>query len=428
MKAIYYTLGCKVNQYETEILKQAFAKEDLREDDAGNAQLCIVNSCTVTETGDKKTRQMLRKLKRENPEAVIVLTGCYPQAFPERAAELLDADIITGTTGRADLVEYVRDFLKNRTRIVAVTPHKKDMPFEKMSSENFAGHTRAFLKIEDGCDRFCSYCIIPFARGPVRSKHPDDIKTELLSLAQKGYREVVFVGINLPCYGKDLEKKLFDAVRLVPEVPGIERIRLGSLEPELLGEEDLRALADIPQFCPQFHLSLQSGTEKILKKMNRQYDTAEYETIVENIRKVFPNPSITTDIMVGFPGESEQDFLQTAEFVQKIQFAKMHVFPFSARAGTAAAKMDGQIAKDEKMRRAKHLGEIEKEMRHRFLQSQVGKTAKILVETKKSGGYFQGYSENYTPVFIQDSSVLPGEIYPVQITDVQKDFCVAKIK
>ncbi|MGN0625393.1 MAG: tRNA (N(6)-L-threonylcarbamoyladenosine(37)-C(2))-methylthiotransferase MtaB [Oscillospiraceae bacterium] len=428
MKAVFVTLGCKVNQYETQVLEEKFAQAGIALAKEGEkADFCIVNSCTVTASGDKKTRQMLRRLKRQYPDAVMVLTGCYPQAFPQEAAVLEEADIVTGSTNRSGLLDLVQTYLQTPQRIIQIIPHQKGEAFEKMTATRFSERTRAFVKIQDGCDRYCAYCIIPYARGPVRSKPLSDIAAELGQLAAQGYQEVVLVGINLPCYGKDLGLRLIDAVEAACQVEGIRRIRLGSLEPELLTAEDLKRLAAQPKFCPQFHLSLQSGCDRTLKAMNRHYDSAEYRRIVQDIRKVFENPSITTDIMVGFPGETEEDFRQSADFAKEIGLAKAHVFAYSVRPGTRAASMPDQVPQREKEQRSSRLIEVTNATRQAFLQAQVGREEEVLFETTQTPYGIEGYTPNYTPVCVESHEDIRGQIRRVRITAALNDLCLGEL-
>ena len=428
MKAVFVTLGCKVNQYETQVLEEKFAKAGIALAKEGEkADFCIVNSCTVTASGDKKTRQMLRRLKRQYPDAVMVLTGCYPQAFPQEASELEEADIVTGSTNRSGLLDLVQAYLQTPQRMVQIIPHQKGEAFEKMTATHFPERTRAFVKIQDGCDRYCAYCIIPYARGPVRSKPLSDITAELGQLAAQGYQEVVLVGINLPCYGKDLGLRLIDAVEAACQVEGIRRIRLGSLEPELLTAEDLKRLAAQPKFCPQFHLSLQSGCDRTLKAMNRHYDSAEYRRIVQDIRKAFENPSITTDIMVGFPGETEEDFRQSADFAKEIGLAKAHVFAYSVRPGTRAASMPDQVSQREKEQRSSRLIEVTNATRQAFLQAQVGREEEVLFETTQTPYGIEGYTPNYTPVCVEAHEDIRGQIRRVRITAALNDLCLGEL-
>lgn len=428
MKAIFVTLGCKVNQYETQILQERFAQAGIEQaGEAELAQLCVVNSCTVTASGDKKTRQLLRRLKRQNPGAVMVLTGCYPQAFPQEAALLEEADIVTGTTNRGSLLDLVQAFLQNRQRIVQILPHQKGEAFEKMAASRFMERTRAFVKIQDGCDRYCSYCVIPYARGPLRSKSIADMTAELKQLAAHGYQEVVLVGINLLCYGQDLGIRLIDAVEAACGVEGISRIRLSSLEPELLSAEDLARLAAQPKFCPQFHLSLQSGCDATLKRMNRHYDTAFYRDLSARIRQKFENPSITTDIMVGFPGETQEEFEQSLAFAKEIGFGKAHVFAYSVRPGTRAAKMPDQLTNHQKEERSHQMVQVTDQSRREFLQSQVGLQESVLFETERIDGMQHGYTKNYTPVCVKVQQELCGQIHDVKITGATDDYCVGEI-
>ena len=317
MNIAFYTLGCKVNQYETQSLREAFARlghTPVSEDAPFDA--VVINSCTVTAESDRKTRQVLHRFRRENPNAVIVLTGCMVQAFSDEAKELLsDADVIVGNTDVNKTVALTDKFLKDGENICEILPHEKKERFNTPDITDFAERTRAYMKIEDGCDRFCSYCIIPTARGFVRSKPCEDIKKEATELAQKGFSEVVLVGINLSSYGKGENLNLCDAVDAVCEVKGIKRVRLGSLEPDHISDEMLERFKNQPKFCPQFHLSLQSGCDRTLKRMNRHYDTAFYTDLVDRIRKMFPNSAITTDIMVGFAGETEQEFLDSVDYL-----------------------------------------------------------------------------------------------------------------
>ena len=425
MRIAFATLGCKVNQYETENLMELFLSDgfDVVEPQE-EADVYVVNSCTVTSSGDKKSRQLLRRLKKQNPAAKIALTGCFPQAFPEEAEQILEADVITGSYNRKGLLQAVKKSLATGERVVDITPHQRNEAFEGMSVRGLRGRTRAFMKIEDGCERYCSYCIIPTARGPIRSKPLEDIRTELEGLAKNGYKEVVLVGINLSSYGKDLGLRLIDAVKLACSVKGLQRIRLGSLEPELLSDEDLTEMAKLPHFCPQFHLALQSGCDKTLKAMNRHYDCAEYRRIANKIREVFDNPSITTDIMVGFPGETEEDFEASMAFAQEIGLAKAHVFAYSRREGTAAARRPGQIQNSIKEERSRRMIEATNATRDAFLHSQVGKVEEVLLETTRDHLGYEGFTKNYTPVSVECDSALCGTIIKVKITAVLGDRCV----
>lgn len=423
MRAAFYTLGCKVNQYETAVLQQQFAAAgfDIVGPDT-DAEVYVVNSCTVTAEGDRKSRQMLRRFKRRNPAAVAVLTGCFPQAFPDIAERIPEADVITGSKNRAGLLAAVRSRLADGERVVDITPHKRDDAFESMHIDT-AARTRAFVKIEDGCERRCAYCIIPTARGPVRSKTPDALRGELCRLAAAGFVEVVLVGINLSSYGRDLGLRLLDAVRVACDIDGIERVRLGSLEPELLTDADIAALARLPRLCPQFHLSLQSGCDTTLARMRRHYDTAEYRRIAGALRGAFPGCALTTDIMVGFPGETGEEFARSLAFAREMAFAKTHVFAFSVRPGTAAAELPGQLPQAEKTLRAKRMAEAARETRAAFLLSQVGISSTLLAEQPVAPGQWEGYTPNYTPVVVFSERDIAGRLLPITITGVEGERC-----
>lgn len=428
MRIAFYTLGCKVNQYETEILKSRFSKEGFDVvSDQDDADVYIINSCTVTASGDKKTRQILHRFKRQNPDALIALTGCMPQAFPEEAKILSEAQVITGASNRQSLVDHVKKALVSGERVIDIVPHQKGEKFEDMRAERFTEKTRAFVKIEDGCDRYCSYCIIPKARGPIRSKAPEQLREELLDLAKNGYQEIVLVGINLSSYGKDIGLRLADAIEIACEIEGVERVRLGSLEPELLLDEDIERMAAQPKFCPQFHLSLQSGCDETLKRMNRHYDTAFYFDLVKKLRDRFEDCAVTTDIMVGFAGETEEEFEKSLEFAKKVGFARAHVFAYSIRQGTRAATMPGQVSRKIKEQRSKKMIEATNATRDRFLKEHVGKIYDVLFECTVTEEGTEGYTKNYIPVFVQSEMKLSRKIFPVRITAVRGDHCIGEI-
>lgn len=424
MKVFAITLGCKVNQYETQVMlsrmqEDGFAVSDCLE----GSDVVIVNSCTVTAQSDHKVRQTVHRVRRVCPGAVLVLTGCMPQAFPEAAGGMLDADIVLGNTSRAALVPYVRRFLEDRQRIVAIGRHEKGEIFEPMRVDQFHERTRAFLKIEDGCNRFCSYCIIPYARGRVRSKPLEELRGEVRSLSDHGYREVVLTGINLSAYGQELGLNLCDAVEAACSVPGIERVRLGSLEPEQMDEAVIARMARQEKLCPQFHLSLQSGCDGTLRRMNRHYDAAEYRRIVANLRAAFPNAAITTDIMVGFPGETEQEFALSLAFAQEIGFAKAHVFAYSRRPGTVADAMPDQITNREKEERSARMIEATQRTRESFLRAQVGRTEPVLLEQPCGPDVWEGYTKNYTPVRVSAPGLRSGELLEVLLQTAETDYC-----
>ena len=428
MRVAFYTLGCKVNQYETRIIEQQFIENGFDVvDTSAEADIYVINSCTVTATGDKKTRQIVHRFKKKNPEAIIVLTGCFPQAYPEDAEAIEEADIITGTRERGSIFGLVQQFITDKKRVIRIVRHEKGEAFEKMCAKGFFERTRAFVKIQDGCNRYCSYCIIPTARGPLRSKAVEDIVYEISALAKEGYKEVVLVGINLSLYGNEYGTRLIDAIKAACSVEGIERVRLGSIEPELITDDDLKEMASLKEFCPQFHLSLQSGCTDTLKRMNRHYTADEYAELVEKIRSAFNNPAITTDIMVGFPGEDEREFKESCEFVERVKIAKAHVFAYSRRPNTRADKMPNQITKAEKENRSRRLISVCDKVRAEVLETQVGIECEVLFETLDENlGYF-GYSENYTPIYVKCEYDPRSEIKTVKITASYDDYCVGEL-
>lgn len=431
MNIHFKTFGCKVNLYETENMKQNFAAQGYTvSENEKNCDIYVINSCTVTESGDKKMFKELRRIRRENPHAVIAVTGCYPQAFPDEASALDEADIVTGTKNRNDLPFIIEDYLQTKEKQINVCGYSSGDLFEDMQNSGYTDNTRAFIKIQDGCNMFCSYCIIPYSRGRFRSKPLEKLKEEAERLAEAGYREIVLVGINLSFYGIEFGQRLADAIENVCAVEGVERVRLGSLEPEMISDEDIKRLSAQPKLCPQFHLSLQSGCGRTLKAMNRRYTPRDYEALANKLRSNFDNCAITTDVMVGFPGETEEDFAESLEFVKNIGFSKVHVFPYSQRKGTPAAVMENQIPAEVKNIRAKRMAEAAAESQRKFLESQVGLTVPVLFEREKEDKIPHGYTPNYTLVKIftkyLDKS-LRNKIFYVKIIRLEEDYCVGEI-
>lgn len=425
MTVSFSTLGCKVNQYESEALAEIFETKGFTVLPSGEtADIIIVNSCTVTAESNRKVRQTVRKLRRKSPDALIVLTGCMAQAFPKECKEIKEADLIIGNSHYDTLPDLCINALNIKSDRVCVTPHEK--VYTDIGVSKLIEHTRGYIKIEDGCNRFCSYCIIPYARGRVRSRSLDSIKKEAENLAKAGYKEVVLVGINLSAFGLDTGDELCDAVEVVSSVDGIKRVRLGSLECDQISDEALEKLAKNKKFCPQFHLSLQSGCDKTLKEMNRKYDTAFYRDLIARIRAKFQNPAITTDIMVGFMGESDEDFKESYDFMEEIGFARSHVFVYSVREGTLAAKRTDKVNPQIAQQRAKLMQKICESTEKTFLVSQIGTVAKVLLETQVNG-VWEGYSENYTRVKIPNLTATEGDIVTVTITDTESDYCIGKI-
>ncbi len=425
MKIAFYTLGCKVNQYETQAISEMFKKRGFEIVDAEKeADVYVINSCTVTATSDQKSRKAVSHFKKKNPNAVVALMGCYPQAFPEKAEKLAFCDIVIGNKDKKRIVSLVESFLNNKNKITSVIEHPKTAEFEKMCISNFEERNRAFIKIQDGCNRFCSYCIIPKARGRICSKPIEDIINEVEGLALKGYTEFVLVGIDLSSYGKEFSKTLTDAVEAVSAVEGVKRIRLGSLEPEVVSDDDIERLKALPNFCHQFHLSLQSGCTETLKRMNRHYTAEEYRQITDKLKLAFDDLTLTTDVMVGFAGESEQEFLSSLEFVKSIGFLKVHVFPYSVREGSRAAEFEEQISKEVKHKRSLKMIEETNKVRDNILNEQIGKTLSVLIESKLKDGEKIGYSQNYIQVKILNCKGDVGSIVDVKITDVKDDMCI----
>lgn len=431
MKAAFYTLGCKVNQYESQIMEQSLASAGFEIVGADEkADVYIVNSCTVTAESDRKSRQAIRRFKRRNPAALTVLAGCMPQSSKDPGGLAGLADIVTGTKNRGRIVQLILDALKNGGRQVAVEDFSSAEAFEPMAARGFIGHTRAFVKIEDGCRRYCSYCAIPFARGPVRSKSPRDLQKELETLAHNGYKEAVLVGINLSAYGTDFDAEnaadLGDAVKVSCAVPGIERVRLGSLEPNLITEPFARRLVQCEKLCPQFHLSLQSGCAATLKRMNRHYTPEQYRAAVDTLRKFFPGCAVTTDIIVGFPGESEAEFQESAAFARKIGFARAHIFPYSRREGTVAAAMKDQVPETLREERCRAMIAACSVSRAAFLQTHVGGVFPVLFETGHNDAY-TGFTPDYSPVRVVSETNLRGSIRDVKIVSADGAECAGRL-
>ena len=411
MKVSFYTLGCKVNQHETGSMQQLFINEGYTlAADGEQADVYVVNSCTVTAGGDKKSRQWLRRCKRENPFAITVLTGCLPQAFPQLADEIAEADVVTGSSARHDILRAIQQFREQGRRVVTIAEYTNEDLFEELPAAHFEGHTRAFVKVEDGCNRFCAYCIIPYARGRVRSRNEKSILREIEALAAEGYREVVITGINLCCYGQDTGTNLAELVEKAAAIQGIQRIRLGSLEPDLLPEETLLRLAAVKSLCPQFHLSLQSGCDKTLARMGRTYTSANYAALLAHLRELFFEPEFTTDIIVGFPGESEADFCESMAFVKSCGFLKVHVFSYSPRPGTAAAEFNEQIPEQVKQRRHAALTDAAEIMRISTINTRQGLPQEILLEKPLSQNLFTGYTRGYIPVAVKAHDAKQGDI------------------
>lgn len=429
MKVSFYTLGCKVNQYESRSMGEMLEKNgyEVVSDDE-KADIYIINSCTVTSSADRKTRQAVRKFKKNHPESIVVLTGCMPQAYPTDAENLIEADVVIGNRNNGSIVSVLDTYQKFGKRVVDIALHEKGEKFSCAPITHFDERTRAYLKIQDGCNRYCSYCIIPTSRGPVRSKPLDEIKKEMTELCKNGYSEVVLVGINLSSYGRDIGCTFPDAVKLCCSFPEIKRVRLGSLEPDHLTDEVIHELSKCEKLCPQFHISLQSGCNSTLKRMNRHYTAEEYRELCNKLRLNFKDCALTTDVMVGFAGETQEDFEESLRFVKEIGFEKVHVFPYSIREGTRAADFGDQLTAAQKHERSVKMIEQTEKIRRDYFVSLVGKKVSVLFESKNESGYVCGFTPNYTPIKVKGGEELTGLIKEVEITAVDDDdFCIGKL-
>lgn len=421
-KIAFYTLGCKVNQADTASMENLFLRSghQLVSFD-GEADVYIINTCVVTNTGQRKSRQTIHRAIRKNPNALIVVTGCYPQTAAEEVKAIAGVDMIIGNQDRAQIVQLVEERLAHRQTDTLDAVHKltASTAFEEMAAGDITDKTRAFLKIQEGCNQFCTYCIIPYARGPLRSRSLESIRTETQRLIKAGFKEIVLIGIHLGCYGKENPDgpTLYDAVKTVLDVPGVQRLRLGSLESVEVEPRLLTLMQEDARFCRHLHLPLQSGCDKTLQAMHRPYTTAKFKTLLADIKTRVPDIAITTDVIVGFPGETEADFETTCKFAESCGFSKMHIFPFSARKGTPAEKFAGAVTEAVKKERADILGKIDETMHKAFLQAMVGQTAEVLFEQPAGEDYFEGLTGNYQRVFVKSGGRnLGGEILPVKIT------------
>lgn len=421
-KIAFYTLGCKVNQADTASMENLFLRSghQLVSFD-GEADVYIINTCVVTNTGQRKSRQTIHRAIRKNPNALIVVTGCYPQTAAEEVKAIAGVDMIIGNQDRAQIVQLVEERLAHRQTDTLDAVHKltASTAFEEMAAGDITDKTRAFLKIQEGCNQFCTYCIIPYARGPLRSRSLESIRTETQRLISAGFKEIVLIGIHLGCYGKENPDgpTLYDAVKTVLDVPGVQRLRLGSLESVEVEPRLLTLMQEDARFCRHLHLPLQSGCDKTLQAMHRPYTTAKFKTLLADIKTKVPDIAITTDVIAGFPGETEADFETTCKFAESCGFSKMHIFPFSARKGTPAEKFAGAVTEAVKKERADILGRIDETMHKAFLQAMVGQTAKVLFEQPAGEDYFEGLTGNYQRVFVKSGGLnLGGEILPVKIT------------
>lgn len=426
--AAFLTLGCKVNTYETEAVEELLKSHGYK---IGNfeeyADIYIINTCTVTAMSDKKSRQMIRRTRKLNPDAIVVVMGCYSQKSPKEILQIEEVNLVLGTSNRKAILKEIENISSTDKKIV-VEDIMKIRDFEELEINEVRDRARALVKIQDGCDRFCSYCIIPYTRGPVRSRHIESIIEEVKRIVSNGYKEIVLTGIHVASYGKDLgEIKLIDVIEEISKIEGLERIRTSSVEPIIITEDFVQRLSKISKFCPHFHLSLQSGSDSVLKRMNRRYNSEEYRRAVELIRSQFPLAAITTDVIVGFPEETVEEFDQTYEFLKALSLYETHIFKYSPREGTKAAEMKDQVDPMIKNQRSDTLLELNIKNKLEFEKKHIGKTVGVLVETFENG-YAIGHTQNYIKVGIKASENIINQIVAVEITDVTEQFVIGERK
>ena len=409
--------------------------EENNENQEEKPDICIINTCTVTNMSDRKSRQMLRRMKEKNPDTIVVAVGCYAQVAKDELSKIPEIDLVLGNNEKVEIVKYVEGYIEKKQKISEIEDVMKSREFSDFGNITFSEKTRAVIKIQDGCDRFCSYCIIPYARGRVRSRKPENIISEITQIASKGIKEVVITGIHIASYGKDFimckdEKirnyRLIDLLEEINKIDGIERIRLGSIEPLLITEEFVERLKKLNKICHHFHLSLQSGCDETLKRMNRRYTTEQFRNIVTILRGAYKDVNLTTDIIVGFPGETEEEFNKTYEFLKEINFYKMHVFKYSPRKGTKAAVMANQVPGNIKEERSKKLIELSNENEFNYNSQYIGKDVDVLFEEEKIGVY-KGHTQNYIMVYCESKEKLDNKIKNVNCKKVIDDHIVAEI-
>ena len=431
MRVAFYTLGCKVNQYETNGMIQAFLEKGYEiVDFTEKSDIYIINTCTVTSISDKKSRQMIRRTKQLNPEAIVVAVGCYAQVAKDKLEEIKDIDLILGISEKTEIIKYVEEEIKERNPKTYISDVMHQKQFVDFGSVNYTDKNRVAIKVQDGCNQFCTYCIIPYARGRIRSRKIENVKKEVEDLAKKGIKEIVITGIHVASYGKDLEENigLINLLEEINKIGGIERIRLSSLEPTLITEEFVKRLSKLDKICDHFHLSLQSGCNETLKRMNRHYTTEDFKKATELLRKTYPNVALTTDIIVGFPGETEEEFNATYDFLKEINFYKMHVFKYSPRHGTKAEKMPNQIDGNIKEERSKKLIELSDKNEIEQNKRYINKNLDVLIEEFEKG-YYKGHTTNYIMVKIQENTNnLQNKIVTVKIIDNEGIDLIGKIE
>lgn len=427
-RVAFCTLGCKVNQYETEAIEELFSNDGYIIVPFGEvADIYVINTCSVTNTGDKKSRQMIRRAKKTNPNSIVIVTGCFAQTASEDVLNLPEVNLVIGTKERQNIVE-IANSLTSDSKINLVRDIMHNHKFEELKISKYSNRTRAFIKIQEGCNQFCSYCIIPYARGPIRSRQPQEVIAEVKELTENGFEEVILVGIHVASYGLDLKSaNLEELLMEVDKIEGVKRIRLSSIEPMTLNTAFLDRVSDSKKLCHHFHISLQSGCDETLKRMNRKYTTSQYTEIVNGLRSKFPDVAITTDIMVGFPGETEDEFNQTLEFVRKIEFAEAHIFQYSPRKGTPAAKYPNQISSKIKEQRSKILINECKKSKNNFLNKFIGKEVTVLFEQRTKDGMMEGKTDNYITVHVPYEDNLEGMFKNVLLKEVSNNIVIGQV-
>ncbi|SMC18944.1 threonylcarbamoyladenosine tRNA methylthiotransferase MtaB [Clostridium acidisoli DSM 12555] len=433
MKVAFITLGCRVNQYETEAMAEKFIKEGYEVVNHNDfSDVYVINTCTVTNMGDRKSRQMISKVKKLNDKAIIAVVGCYAQISSEEISEINGVDVILGTKNKGMIVYYVNKAMIEKKQQIAVNDVFTNKAFEELNIEEYQDKTRAFLKIQDGCNRFCSYCLIPYARGGVCSKEPEKVLSEVKKLAAHGFKEIILSGIHTASYGQDLAGNwtLLNLLEEIDKIDGIERIRIGSIDPTFFTNGVINRIASLKKLCPHFHLSLQSGCNETLERMNRKYTAVQYEQIVKELRTHIKDVSITTDIIVGFPGETEEEFKATYEFLKGIELSKMHIFKYSPREGTKAAAMQKQIDGNVKEARSKKLIELNKKLEDKFMSKFVGRVMDVLYEDnfKENKTLYEGYTKNYIKIVSKAQSILTGQIADTKLKSIENGYIIGEIK
>lgn len=429
----FATLGCRVNHYETEAMAEKFIREGYEITDFENfADVYVINTCSVTNMSDKKSRQIISRARRRNQDAIIAAVGCYSQVSPEEVSKIEGVDVVLGTRNKGDIVYYVNKAKDEQKPQLMVGEVLKNKQFEELNIEEYQDKTRAFLKIQDGCNRFCAYCLIPYTRGTTCSKDPEKVLDEIKKLSEHGFKEIILSGIHTASYGVDLEGNvtLVTLLEEIEKLDGIERVRIGSIEPSFFTDEVIEKIKSMKKLCPQFHLSLQSGCDATLKRMNRRYTAKEYEDAVNKIRENLKDGSITTDVIVGFPGETDKEFNETYEYLKKIKLTKTHIFKFSPRKGTKAAEMPDQVDGTVKDKRSKALIELNAKNEGDFSKSLIGRELDVLVEKEvpNKSGIYEGYTRNYVKVeILNGNSDIIGKIIRCKIEDANEDYVIGKM-